>query len=375
MAHSQAFSNNSSAALFGKLHDVGQFSSFKKNVLRHAGGYGCGQAGKALQNGRSNMPIPPSKEAMLVDAHGLITDIQLFEHSGSVATKDFIFVGDGLKEYKAAVLRFPKEVQVYNVGNDKLCHLIMSHLGVDCLAGATNYLPFMTAYEGEITDTFEMMVQLENLYGKGTGRSVNAQLYSFLTLKQGNLSFPVFMEQFLEHLDITTANFGSPLHPGFMSINDFACAVFLCAIEPVFFKSKLDNFFAANPSGRDIDLHTLLTEYQLYAREQRSTSTAPSEYAVSMVASRSVPSGLSSSTPPVTRKCVDCKVPLTGFALHHKHCQRCPACHQLHSSLKPGPIVSKPTKSAVLSSRSYVVAPVDTNSVYDDCTTDSDIDV
>ena len=116
--------------------------------------------------------------------------------------------------------KYPLKVQQFNVGNDKLCQLIMNHLGVDCLAAATNHPNFMAALHADFTDCVGMMAELKNLFGKGTGRIVNSQLHSFLMLKQNNLSFPLFIEKFLEHRETTLANYGSLVHANHISIDD-----------------------------------------------------------------------------------------------------------------------------------------------------------
>lgn len=357
---------------FPKLCDNGQWATFERNVI--AKSIDCGAASKGLATGISKCPTFPCKEDMLIDADGILTDIQLYAHTGKVIDGNFAFIDDGLKCYKDAVAKYPIKVQQFNVGNDKLCQLIMNHLGVDCLAAATNNPNFMAALHADITDCVGMMAELKNLFGKGTGRIVNSQLHSFLMLKQNNLSFPLFIEKFLEHRETTLANYGSLVHANHISIDDLCAGIFLSAIDQTMFKTKLDNYFVAHPTGRGVQLNGLLTDFQIYAREQRSE--LPVDYSVSMVASNTK---VSTSTP-AQRLCVDCKVPIHGYYhSNNKPFKRCKACSQLHSSkqqaaLKPGPVVLKPSKSAVLANRSLVAPTTDNNSVYDDCVSDSEID-
>ena len=140
-----------------------------------------GLSGKAIISNTPNYPAFPNQTDMLLDVNNLPTTIQKYEHSGSVNRGTFEFSSDGLKAFKDAVNKYPKVVADFNIGNDKICQIIIQHLSPDCYAGACNCPAFMEAMNKPITETLGMMVHLKQLYGTGTGTTVINQFKSYLT--------------------------------------------------------------------------------------------------------------------------------------------------------------------------------------------------
>lgn len=361
----------SSSNAFPMLEDNGNFVLWYKILSVHL--TDCGIAGKAILNGKADYPVFPTPTDMLKDQNNMDTLIQKFDHTPAVydghgaITTPLQFIKDGLKDFKLAVIKFESTVDKFNESNNKVVHLILSHLGTDVKASAFNNPSFSAAVHSKISDTFAMIEILRTMFGKGTGRTVIKQLYSTLTFKQGNLSFPVYSEQLKEKITTMTANHESASHPGFISIDSLASAIFLGGVDPLAFKSKLEAYYVGNPTGTGVvSFADLTSDFQIYAREQ--TSDQPVDYASAMVAATSA-----------IVKCLDCKVPITGVALSGRPHTRCKTCFQLFRSRqkeseKPGPIIVKPTKDVVLGARSLVAKKTAVSDVTTLVTSDEDDD-
>ncbi len=115
-----------------KLRDNGAWAIWERSMHKQFLAHGL--SGKAIISGTPNFPIFPRKTDMLLDVNNRPTSIQKFEHTGSDIGGNFEFSSDGLKAFKDAVNKFPKVVADFNIGNDKICQLILNNLSPDCYA-------------------------------------------------------------------------------------------------------------------------------------------------------------------------------------------------------------------------------------------------
>ena len=346
---------------FPVLLDSSVYTQWRKHVKTYLPKFG--QAGKALLTGKRDEPVYPTPTDMVLNAAGQPTLIPMYEHedivydgSGTMVSP-FKFVGNGLKDFKRAVANFSAVVAAYNVGNVPLSHFLIVHLGADVTRAVYSDPKFVAALSSPITDTFAMLSIIDTLYGKGTGRTVVKQLQHFLNCRQGDLSHEAYVELIKDGVITTTANYEVASIPGYISIDALSCAIYLGGLDSDKFKAKLDATYVANPTGFVTDLHALVADYSLYAREQLSVSATPSQYTSALVASGG---GVS----PRSLKCATCFAPMlpTNVNRFGKPNRYCPPCYRQQqatfnsSNGKPGPIVKKATAAELLAARALIAA-------------------
>lgn len=344
---------------FPVLLDSAMYTAWNTSFGRHLSKFG--QAGKAILAGKKDEPVYPLPEDMMKDADGNDTAFQMFEHDdadydvlGHLITP-MAFTGDGFKDYRKAVVDFPKVVAAYNVFNIPLSHFIVTHLGPDPTRAVYSDPQFLAAMNKPISDTFEMKRIIDKMYSKGTGRTVVRQLQNFLNCKQGDLSHEAYIEAIKAGAMTTAKNYESPGHPGFISVAALTCGIYLGGLDPAQFQFKLQSTYL-NPIGSLTDFDALAADYQIYSREQ-ANNTLPTQYSSALVAS-------GTGGGPPRRLCVTCSAPLlpTPVNFHGRPFRFCGPCHRAQLSKgkdyagKPGPIVKKATSAELLAARALIAA-------------------
>ena len=346
---------------FAPLKDDGTFPQWFKHVKTYLSKFGV--AGKAILAGTGKQePLFPKASDMVCNEHGLPTLIQKYEHLPAVLDEAgaevtaLLFINDGMKDFKRAVDKYADLVTAYNVGNNLLSSFILLHLSEDVKKGLMAQSLFTTAlHKSPMADTFAMMTMIKDQFSKGTGRTVTSLFSNFLSLKQGTMSHEAFVEAIKDGELTTRANYESPLHPGYIAINDISAGIYLSGVCSTLFKYKLEHLFVNNPTGRFSDVDALMADFQLYAREHRLESTDPTQYSSALVA------GVK-STGPVVQTCRTCNASVTAINPRtkkvHAYCVPCTRLFnsQRQSVVKPGPVVAKPTAAQLLAARALVAA-------------------
>ena len=332
---------------FPPLQGNGDYAAWFKYLSQLLHKFGI--SGKAILTGIRNDPRYPKPDDMLLDADGIPTSIQLFEHAGDgTPLSPLTFINDGLSDYKKAITRFSKTKDAFNLGNDALSSCILLHLSPDVSKDLLSTASFVTALHKEITDTFDMVKIIQDLYGKGSGRTRVRQLKLFLSSQQGTSSHESYMEMIKQGVDTTLANYESSAFPGFISIDSLSSAIYLSGLDQEAFKFKLEASHIAHPDGQFTGLSSLMADYQIYARQHRDDSKTSLEYASALVATTSVP----------LHKCATCKAPVQINSRSGRPFPLCQPCYRdkMSKTKSPGPVVKKPTAADLLAARAMIAA-------------------
>jgi hypothetical protein len=354
---------------FPVLFDDGNHTTWRKDVNYCLSRFSI--AGKAVLTGRPLYPRLPRYDDMMLDASGVATSIQKYEHTApifngdGVVTSPWAFTSEGLKDFKRASNLFPSEVAQFNLGNDKLADFIITHLGSDVKKELYSTPTFVVALHKEITDTFAMLDIIRDMYSKGTSRTKIKCFKTFLGISQGDLSHAAYMETVKDQLAITKANFASPGHLGHMDLDLMGVIIYLGGLNMAHFQPKYDAFIAGDASRSldTINLSDLMLDFNTYYREK---DTSPLNYVASFTAAADTALAVATvaSASPGTTKCVTCSGPTTIDPRTGKSFSRCLPCSRDFMSKKraqgaqhkPGPIIAKPTSAQLLHARAMVAA-------------------
>ena len=336
---------------FPVLLGKGDFSIWFQALCLHCVQFGS--AGKGILCNINNKPLSPQSTDMLLDADGKSTVYHKFEHkpvvhdgAGTIVSP-FEFIGDGLKDYKKAIANFAAVEAAYNVGNDRLAQFLLLHCCSDVQKDLQGNAAFCVAYHQKVSDTFLMLSIMRDLYSKGNAQTGARQLSEFCHLKQGNDSHETYVDNVKRYLATVVAIYGSSTYPGFMSIDQFACAVYINGLDQDALKFKLEQIYNQFPTGQFSNLPSLMDGVQIYSRQYRNETKSSAEYASALVAS---------SVSESSRKCATCLAPIP---VYHKFCSPCfrDSKSKNQVSAKPGPIVKKPTAAQQQAARAMVAAP------------------
>ena len=336
------------------LHDNGKFVIFHKQSTEFFNQ--CGAAGKAINsNVRHDGENPfPSMLDKLKDQFGNDTVIDLYEHnpSGDLAA---VFTASGLKEFKKACLQYGVDQNHFERhGNSKITEYFVTYLSPDIKLFLSSHQPWIDACNTRpTTDNFTKYRILQLLYNVGTGKTKNKALCAWLSTKQGTGTCSQFLDAVMTGKEITTANYGAGLHPGYIAINDLTGAIVLNGLNTNF-KQFLDNFYVNNPTGNVLDLPALLKSAAVYAREQLDDVPAD-QYAAALAA--------------IVVKiinCGTCGVPidskLNRYGKPFRFCIPCSRDYASKQLSKPGPVIPKQSAAAKTVSRANVAASIGSSS-------------
>ena len=344
------------------LNDNGDFIIWAQAFLEACGGFG--QAGKAIIHGVRNDPKFPLITDMVLDFNDVPTDIMKYDHSLPTSSSPMEFINDGKKDFKRAVEKYPREVDLFEKGgNQQITEYFNLYLSVDVKKSLSTNKTWVKACHSAITDNFTKYAVLVKLYSHGTGKTKNRKLLEFVTTQQNEDTFAQFVEN-LNNRELTNrANFDSMIHPGYISFTDLKAATFLNGLNKTTFKFFLDKFYVDHPTGHVTDLDLLMDSAAVYSREHMVDIKAD-QYAASLVAS---------TTSITSLKCSSCSVPIPSvIGRHGKPHSRCAPCFRAWLSskdtsnrsqtAKPGPIVPKLSSAAKTLARANV-SSIPTDSV------------